>query len=223
VRPQARKDEFLVNVNAPQGPYHLSKTPLEDSLTCQVVYGEKDKVDEKRRMMLNKKDFTINYPNRQLTFSTSIIEAGRVEVAYVFPGIFTMREFRQEFFIDVFDNPLPHLERLTAVVNAFILTEHDMILDTFNKDEIEGKSNTINRTLHSIGKYQSEHTLRSIRLLDMTLLDSAEDSPSVWSLKYEVLGMIKAVKEIDDGYGIIQTIVSPGMKKDGVNIDINLG
>jgi hypothetical protein len=212
VRPQERKDRFLVNVNAPQGPFNLSKTPMEDSLTCQVVFKENE-LGETRRMMMEHKDFTIDYINRRLTFSTSTIGASSVLVTYVFPGIFTVREFHQDFFIDVFDNPIPHLERLSSVINAMVLTNHDSILEEFN---------VLNKTQHSIGNYQSEHTLRSIRFLEMTPLDSL-DSPSVWSLKYEVSGMLKVTKEISSGYGIIEKIVSPGRTGEGVDVDVNLG
>jgi hypothetical protein len=211
VRPQEQKDLFFIDVNTPQGPYKLSKTPLEGSITCRVFNNE-GLVGERQRLMLDKKDFTIDYVNKHLAFSTSLVGAGTIHVDYLFPGVFTIKEFTQEFFIDVFNNPIADSERLTAVVNAVVLTNHDAILANFNE---------LNRTQHSIGKYKSEHTLRSFHCLDMTPLDS-EDSPSIWSLKYEAFGLLKVIKEIDGGYGIIQKVVSSGRVGEGVDVVVNI-
>ncbi len=212
VRPQERKDRFVVDNNTPQGPYTLPKTPLESSLVCQVLFNE-GQIGEKQRLMIEKKDFTINYLNRQMTFSTDITGASSVRVSYNFPGVFTIREFYQEFFIELFHAPNDQLERLVAVVNAIILTNYDWLLEQFN---------TIDRTQHTIGNYQSEHTLREIRLVQATPTE-IPDTPSLWQLHYSVSGVIKVTKEISSGYGIIEKVVSPGRIGQGVDVDVNLG
>lgn len=212
VRPQERKDRLVVDINTPQGPYTLPKTPLEGSLICHVLFNE-GQLGEKQRLMIEQKDFTMNYVNRQMTFSTSIVGASSIRVSYVFPGVFTIREFNQDFFIALFDSPNDHLERLTAVTTAIVLTNHDALLEQFN---------TLDRTQHTIGNYQSAHTLREIRLVQATPTE-IPDTPSSWLLQFTVSGVIKVTKEISSGYGIIQKIVSPGRTGQGVDVDVNLG
>ena len=211
IRPQERKDRFVVDINTPQGPYTLPKTPLEGSLTCQVLFNE-GQLGEKQRLMIEKKDFTIDYLNRLMIFSTSIAGASIVRVSYTFPGVFTIREFNQTFFIDIFDTSNDNLERLTSVTNAIVLTNHDWLLAQFN---------TIDRTQHTIGNYQSEHTLREIRLVQVAPTE-IPDTPSLWHLEFAVSGVIKVTKEISSGYGIIEKVISLGKTGQGVDVDVNL-
>ena len=210
VRPQALRERLTVNGGAPQGPYTLAKTPLEGSLSCQAVYQE-GLVGESRKLLVENKDFTINYLNHTISFSTSLTGAGVLLVQYSFPGVYTVREFRQEFYLDVFDSNAADLERWSALSVSMILTNHDSLLETFNQT---------NKTEHSANEYLSVHTIRNIHLLDGT--PALVTSPFLHKLRFEVRGDIKPVKEISGGFGLIERVHSPGKTGGPVDIDANL-
>lgn len=207
VRPRDLRERLTVNGGAPQGPYALSKTPLEGSLSCQVVYQE-GLVGEQRKLMVEGKDFKINYSNHTMTFTTSLAGAGVVLVQYNFPGVFTVREFRQEFYLDIFDGNPADLERWSALSVAMILTNQDGLLETFNQT---------NKTEHKANAYLSAHTLRNIGLLNGT--PALVTSPFQMKLKFEVRGEIRSTKEISGGFGLIERVHSRGKTGGPVDID----
>ncbi|HRI61768.1 MAG TPA: hypothetical protein PK228_18650 [Saprospiraceae bacterium] len=200
VRPQALRKRIDVNSSTPTGPYPLTKTPLEGSLTCQIVYHE-DTLNERRQLVVEHKDFTIDYTVPNLTFKSHIdlANATSLIVQYSFPGIFTVREFSQVFFMDIFDIKPDFLERWAAIATAMILTNHDFLLEAFNLPD---------PTKHQANDYLSAHTLRNIRLLEGTPGMAA--SPYKMQLKFATQGEIRLVKEISGGFGLIEQIHSPG-------------
>lgn len=206
VRPQELRERLTVSGGTPQGPYTLAKTPLEGSLLCQAVYQE-GLVGERRQLFQEGKDFSVNYLNHTMTFTTSLAGAGVLLVQYNFPGIFTIREFRQEFFLDIFDNDPAPLERWSAISTAIVQTNHDLLLQTFNQ---------INKTEHTANDYLSVHTVRHINLLSGT--PALVTSPFQMKLKFEVRGEIRSVKQISGGFGLIERVHSPG--KTGGPVDI---
>lgn len=210
VRPQELRERLTVNVVTPQGPYVLAKTPLEGSLSCQAVY-EEGLVGERRQLLVAGKDFTIDFLNHSLTFSADLTGAGVLLVQYSFPGVFTVREFRQEFFLDVFDSNAADLERWTALSTAMVLTNHDALLETFNQ---------INKTEHTANNFLSVHTIRHINLLDG--VPALANSPFQMKLKFEVRGEIKSVKQIVGGFGLIERVHSPGKTGGPVDIGANV-
>ncbi len=211
VRPQELRQRLPVNGGTPQGPYSLAKTPLEGSMLCEVVYAE-GLVGEHRKLMLEGKDFTVDYLNRSLIFSTDLTGASVILAQYSFPGVFSVREFRQEFFLDVFDNNAADLEQWAALCVAMVLTNHDALLESFNQT---------NKTEHTANEYLSVHTARHIHLLNGT--PALVTSPFLLQIKFEVRGEIKPVKEISGGFGLIERIHSLGKTGGPVDIDANLG
>ena len=211
VRPQDRKDRFVVS-NPGQGPYTLPKTPLEGSLLCQVVFNE-NAMGEHRRLMLEKKDFTLNYATQQLIFTTDISAASAIYVQYSFPGVYTLRSFEQDFFMDVFCDTLEQLELISAIATTIILTNLNELLERYNK---------IEPTQYSLTNYQSVHSVRTVHLQSHTP-NFATQSPFLNHVQFLAGGDVKAIKEISSGYGIIEKIVSPGRIGQGVDVDINLG
>ena len=106
-----------------------------------------------------------------------------------------------------------NLERLSAITTAVLLTNHDNLLEQFNKT---------NRTEHSIGDYVSEHSIREINLLSVTPNYLTEPTILLMRLQCEVSGEIKAIKEISGGYGLIEKILSPGRTGEPVDIEVNI-
>ena len=196
VRPQEKKERIAVDNVHPLGPYILSKTPLENSLTGQVIFKD-GLVGERRRLILENKDFTLNYATRTLAFTTDISGADVLSLQYSFPGIFTIREFKQGLIVEIIEASAWNLERLSAITTAVLLTNHDAFLEQFNKT---------NRTEHSSGNYLSAHTIREITLLNVTPSYFTEPPIFLMRLQCEVAGDIKAIKEIGDGFDLIKKI-----------------
>lgn len=212
-QPQEMREVFVVEAGpAAAGPYLLAKTPLDGTARAKVFFSP-DLVGERRMLVVEKKDFTINYLTRQLLFSKNIDGAGRLVVQYSFPGVFTMREFQQEFFIDIFETAAAGAEKWASLAAAIALTNYDELLDRFNR---------LAPTDYAATDYRSTHHLTQVFFLGGGAEMLPDGSPK-YQLRFAAKGQFRPVKQIAGGFGIIEHIHSPGRPAvEPVDIDVYL-
>lgn len=210
-RPQEFRQEIAVNESTPQGPYSLAKTPLQRSTLCKVIF-DQGILTERKIMLVEDKDFTINYQGATILFSYDLAEASSVRLKYSFVGVFTVREFQQEFLADIYDDDKAAVEKWASLTTAMILTSHDELVEGYN---------LIARTEYVANRFTTSHTIGQIQVLEGVL--GRSDSTFSLQLKYNVAGQVKLTKEIVDGFGLIERIHSPGrISEHPVDIDIGV-
>lgn len=211
-RPMELKEEFPVQAGTPQGPYSLAQTPLKGSALGRLVY-DKGGLDERRRLIQENKDFTIDYPNASLQIQADMADASHVQLVYFFAGIFFVQEFRQEFFLEVLGPDVSALERLSSLAASVIFTNHDELIAHYNQS---------NRTVYSATQYLSEHWIGRLAWLDNSTVHAGNNS-SV-KMRFSVNGQVKHIRADAGGFGIIESIRSPGQPATtGVNISPEMG
>ena len=154
-RPQELRQEIAVNASNPAGPYSLAKTPLEQSTLCQIIF-DKGTVTERQITLVENKDFDINYQNAAISFSFDLSEASSIILQYSFVGVFTIREFQQEFLVDIYDVNLADVEKWSSLVTGIILTNHDELLEHYN---------LIEKTEYLANQFITTHTIDQIQIL----------------------------------------------------------
>jgi len=210
-RPQELTQEIPVNLADPQGPYALAQTPLHMSALCKLVL-DKGTLDERRVLLQEGHDFTIDYPNAEITFSTDISMADSILLRYSFAGVFTVQDFRQDFLIEVYDANHGAAEQWAALVMAAVLTNHDELLEHYN---------TTSKTAYSAGVFGSTHSLA--QLLPLGGAPGAAGTNLRWQLTFKAAGQLFLTKAITEGFGLIEKIRSPGHHGDfPVDIGVEL-
>lgn len=210
-RPQEMREEIPVSTSDPQGPYSLSKTPLEKSALCNVIFN-KGALTEQSILLSEDKDFTIDYQNSTILFDYDISKADNILLRYSFVGIFTIREFEQDFVMDVYDENMADIEKWASLANTMILTNHDELIKNYNFTDI---------TEYVANRFICVHTIDRIDFLS-GIPDTSEKSPK-FQFRYHVQGQIKPVKEIVEGFGLIKKIHSPGrISEHPVDIEVGL-
>lgn len=212
-QPQEMREVFAVGAGpAAAGPYLLAKTPLDGTARAKVFFNP-DLVGERRMVVVEKKDFIINYQTRRLIFSKDIAGAGRLVVQYSFPGVFTMREFQQEFFIDIFETAAANAEKWASLAAAIALTNYDELLDRFNR---------LLPTDYAATDYRATHSLTQVFFLGGGA-EMLPDGTPKYQLRFAAKGQFLPVKQISGGFGIIEHIHSPGRPAvESVDIEADL-
>jgi hypothetical protein len=189
-RPEEFREKLAVSQKKPLGPYILAKTPLQGTIQCQVFFPE-GSLKEKQIWLQEKQDFTINYKTNECNFTYDISQAESILFIYSFVGIFSLRNFEQELFIEVQAATINELEELTALIAGSILTYHDQLIDP---------------------TYQTEYNADSLRILAQLrqiqfLAGNPADTSSIkMKLKFLVTGQLKATRAISENFGIIEKI-----------------
>jgi|GEM_PF-2480223 len=206
-RPMSLREEFAISGGNAQGPYILAKTPLDSSALGKLIF-DKDGLEERRTLIQEKKDFSIDYPNHSLTLTTDTVGAGHFSVEYSFAGIFFLQDFQQEFFIEVLDENAEAAERLASLSATILFTRHNELIEHFNQT---------NRTTYTATQYLSEHWIGRFNWKETTTLLSGHHVSL--KLRFLVNGQIKHIRENIPGFGIIESIRSAGTPAAaGVNI-----
>lgn len=175
--------------------FALAKQPLKGSLLCQVIYDE-NTVDERRELVVEGRDFTINYQTNELTFDGYDPSASSaIALEYSFPGIYTIREFKQEFVLEFYDETISKREELAAIALAAVLTNHDELMEGFNMISKYNEQD-----------YSTAHTLSDIQFMAGRPNDLKE--PSSLQLFFLAKGQIKAIREMKDPAYLIDRIKS---------------
>jgi len=209
-RPQEIRQEIIVDALNPQGPYVLSKTPLEKSVLCKVIF-DNGALTERQIVLAEQRDFIVDYQNADILFSYDLSQADALILTYSFVGVFTIREFQQDFLIDVYDGASAGVEKWASLANAMILTSHDELIKNYNVTD---------KTEYLANQFISAHTIDRINLL-AGIPDASQTVPKA-QFTFQVQGQIKAVKEIVGGFGLITKIHSPGRISDQP-VDIEVG
>ena len=196
--PQEIQQEIRLNTENPEGPYPLWKTPLPDSVVCGII-SHRGGAPGRQVTPVENKDFTVDYRNAAILFNHDLSGAGRIVLKYSFVGVSTIREFKAELLLDVYDSRMTHVEKWASLANAIILTNHD---------ELTQRYNFSHRTEYVANRYYSTHTINHIQALN-GILDASGAVPKL-QFKFQVQGQVKAVKEILEGYGLIEKIQISG-------------
>lgn len=210
-RPQPITQIIPVNVGTPQGPYSLSKTPLQGTLRCKIIFN-KGAVDERKLTLQENADFTTDYSTAEVLFNTSIEEADEIVLDYSFVGVYTLREFQQSLLLDVYAASVSESEQLAALSSSMILTQQNELLDHFN---------VVDPTEYIANQYVTKHSLDRIDLM----AGAPETQSNVYQYQstFQVHGQIKYTKAIVDGFGLIEKVHSPGVDSEHpVDIEVNL-
>jgi hypothetical protein len=212
-RPMQMREVFPVPGGNPLGPYQLAKTPLDGSALGKLIF-DKDGPEERRQLIIEKKDFTIDYPNAEFTLNANPGTAGHLLLEYSFPGIFILHDFQQDFFIEMVGEDMNVLERLASLACTIIFTHHKELVDNFNQT---------NRTVYSATQYQSEHWINRISWVENIPAEYPSSDDSI-TIRFKVSGQVKHIREDVSGFGIIESIRTPGAPAGaGVNIVPGLG
>lgn len=189
-RPEEFREKLAVSQKKPLGPYILAKTPLQGTVQCQVFFPE-GSLTEKQIWLQEKQDFTINYKTQECNFTYDISQAESILFIYSFVGIFSLRNFEQELFIEVQAATINELEKLTALIAGSILTHHDQLIDPTYQTEYNADSLRI---------------LAQLRQIQFLAGNPADTSPIKMKLKFLVTGQLKATRTISEEFGIIEKI-----------------
>ena len=194
-RPEEFRQELNVSQQNPLGPYTLAKTPLQGTVQCKVLLRE-GTATEAEIWLREKQDFTINYKTKECNFTYDISQAESILFIYSFVGIFSLRNFEQELFIEVQAASTNELEKLTALIAGSILTHHDQLIEAYNQDPT----------------YKTEYNAASLGILAQLhqiqfLAGNPADTSSIkMTLKFLVTGQLKATRAISENFGIIEKI-----------------
>ncbi len=209
-RPQDFTQELTIDAANPLGPYQLSKTPLRTSALCQVVFA-KGTPDEHRRLILEGQDFQIDYQNATLSLARSLPEASSVLARYSFAGIFTTKDFSQEFHVTVFAADYS-AEKLASLTLSIVLSSRDDLLTFYN---------VTSPTTYTAGPFVSTHTLSQLQAVGG--IPAMVATGVRLDCTFRVVGQMKLTREIADGFALIERIRSPGRSGSPVDIEVGLG
>ncbi len=208
-RPVEIKRTLAVINATPQGPYDLGQVPMPGTMLLKVVY-DPGEAGERRQLLQETVDYTIDYTNEQLNFIFDMTDAGELELEYNTPAIFTFRAFEQEFWIDIYDDDVVNLERLAALASAMILTRYNSLLEDFNDDAANSYSAT---------DYVSQHRLSALHLL--AGVPDHSNTTRLIRLQFQVRGSLRLSRILDEPVGFIDKVFSPGKEGSAYPVDIN--
>jgi hypothetical protein len=210
-RPQEFREEIAVNQSNPAGPYSLAKTPLEKSTLCKAFF-DKGTIKERQKLLVENKDFAIDYQDASILFSYDLSNADSILLKYSFAGVFTMREFRQEFLVDIFDGDMAKVEKWASLATGMILTNHDELCERYNVTD---------KTEYVANQFITTHSIDHIHMLEG--IPSNAGAIFKLQLQLKVAGQLKLAKEIIDGFGLIEKIHSPGrISEHPIDIEVEL-
>ncbi len=194
-RPEERHDPFPVNQASPTGPYILAKKPLPGTSRCKVCYDE-GKVTQREIWLQEGKDYVIDSTLKACSFSYDLSKADSLTFIYSYLSIFSIREFEQNFFVDIYSSGDAKVEELASLIIGIIFTSHDHILEIYNIGENY-------KTEYSAQGIITQHTLSRIQCTEGKLEHSEYTK---MSLQFKVYGQMKFMKEITEDIGLIETI-----------------
>lgn len=212
-RPQEGRQDITIDNNT--GPYNLNNIPLEGSALASIIYNV-GVLGERRKLIQENKDFTINYQTGsiELDNEVNLTDASLIRIKYSFPGIFALREFQQDFFIDAYDNEEDGVEIIASLASAMILTQHDSLLEDFNDPD---------NPAYLVTTFRSTHNLTNLYLLS-GIPDFSNNTKHL-RLTFQVRGQLHLSRSLDEPAYLIEKIRSrPEVDSPhAVDIDAELG
>lgn len=197
-RPAEFDQKLPVSQASPSGPYTLTRTPLSGSVRCQAFIQE-GTLSERQLWLQEKQDFTVNYTTKTCLFTYDLSKVDSLLFLYSFVSIFSIYDFKQDLFIDLYAADASTLEKLASLIAGLIMTQHNQLIEACNQDPAY-------KTEYSAGGISTTHQLSQIQFLAG---QPEYTSPMHLKLKFVVSGQIKATREVTEGFGLIEKIHSP--------------
>ena len=132
--------------------------------------------------------FTPDQSIRNLKSLKPYPEENRQEVTVV-------REFDQDFFIDIYDNDLGNLEKLASLILGIILTNSEDLLQEYN---VTASTSYQSKAIATV------HIINQINILDSLYKTTAE--PQSFELKLQAKGQLKLSRNIGGDLDTIKNI-----------------
>lgn len=208
-RPQPFTQQIEINPESPQGPYELAKTPLRTSALCKMIL-DGGTSDERQELLLEGSDYTIDYQDARISFSTDVSQASGILLRYSYAGIYTVQSFQQLFAVEVYETTHALSEKWLALALAAVLTHSGELIE---------QHNTTDKTLYSAGVLGAAHQLTQIQPLRCALAESAGIR---WQMTFKATGQLTLTRATADGVSLIEKIRSPGRHSDQT-VDIGIG
>lgn len=209
-RPQEESEQILIGSAEQATSFQCKHLPLAGSVRCRLTR-EPDNLTERSSMLVEEKDFAVDYTEGLITFNESLPLNSRLLVQYSFAGIFTLSEFKQDLFIDVFAKDALAVEQWSALALAITLTAQTELLNSYN---------SVNAG-YSSGAFAVSSNLSQIWLQEVNPTSDATLFKT--QLRFQVQGYLKLTKELADTAALIHKIHSPGRNSDtAVDIDVLL-
>ncbi|MBK8021895.1 MAG: hypothetical protein IPK19_10850 [Chloroflexi bacterium] len=208
-RPQPFVQTIPVNPASPQGPYPLTKTPMNTSALCKLVL-DVGTLDERQVLLIEGSDYIVDYQVPSIAFSAAIPLTSAILLRYAFAGVFTIQNFQQDFTIEVYESNHTMSEKWLALALAAVMTHYDELLERFN---------TTQPTLYSGGVLGSAHRLTQLQPSGAVLVES----PHIrWRMTFRTAGQLTLTRASEGGFSLIEKIRSPGQHS-GEAVDIAVG
>lgn len=200
VTPQEVYQNLAINNNTPRGPYTFNPIPLPNSLEFSVVYNQGES-NERRQLLSEGTELLIpeNYETFAIAEMVDMTGASRFQLRYSLAGKVALREFEQEFYIDLYHSQFSEIENMAALASSIILTERSQLLHAFNHPDNDA---------YIQNNYHSSPRLNSLLLL--------KGSPEYGSntkhfrLSFQVKGQVRFIHSIEEGIYYIEKVQSEG-------------
>lgn len=202
--------EFPITSTNTNAGFALARTPLPDSLKCRLIV-DRGQRSEQTILLREGSDFRIDAQGK-LLLQRQVAAGSLLRVSYTFIGIFTVKEFQQELLVDIYTDQMGVNERWASLTAAIILSSQTELIDRYNSSD---------RTEYSAGSFGTRHTIEQIQFVEgnATRLNRLFNTRFLFS----VAGQWRLSKVISDGFGLIETIRSPGRTaRFPVDIDIRV-
>lgn len=192
----ARSQEFSEQLNAQAATqtYALKHAPLPGSLRCKLVSNAGQPTEQVKNCQ-EPKDFTVDYDQATLNFQPVPPTGSLLLLTYSFSGIFALREFSQELFIDILAANPEVAEQWASLVLAVILTDETILLEQANSTQGFG-----------VGSVKANSTLAQIWLVSSQ--PDFSNSVAKIRLHLQVEGYLKFSKELTDKPELIQKVTT---------------
>ena len=196
--------------------YKLDQTPLDGSLSAEVVNNE-GKPEEEHIPLLATDDYTVDPQTPQISLTDSgkakAANADSLLVRYSFVGTLTMQQFTQLFTSDVRAANPSDAEQWASLLVSYLLTSHDALIDSYNAAAVT----------YSAGDFVSKHLLDGFQLQGSTT-DIAADAATV-HLSFQATGRLELSRVKPPEFGLIQHVVSPGHigSPKPIDVDVKVG
>lgn len=182
--------EIIIEHTQPAVTYQLDKTPVQGFTLCHLV------IEQEQSILQEDTDFTIDYQQATITFKKDLSKASKILIEYSFMSILVIRDFIQDFFIDIFDNKLANIEQYSSLISGIILTSNDELIKSYNFNS--------QLTQYQTNQIVTTHLISQIRLINGNYTNLF--SPFKFQLKFQVIGQLKLSKTVGESVSPIQKI-----------------
>jgi hypothetical protein len=170
--------------------YQLAQTPIKGSILCHLV------IEKQQNLLQEDTDFNIDYQQRTISFKETLAKVDKIKLDYSFISVCIIREFIQEFFVDIIDSNLENIEKFSSLISGIILTNNDELIADYNSH-------------FQANPYQSKQiiansTISYIHFLNANYINLT--NPLKFQLKLQVKGQLNLSRTVRESISPIQTI-----------------